>query len=241
MDDTGNTLLEEHPELLGKAFREDFDKLAKTSEDRVIAIGNWLKSRTKYTDLADEKQLVIFSASIGELIEQVNDYLRPIKYIARVCADEEVNASDVIEQLALARVFPTGSESFLHTFTEMVQVVSDLVAEALEEATIHPPLPRIRSMRTRCVSVYEFNNEFSAKKDDPETYLPEMRRQYPTVTWELEFRDNEHKPISISLSEKDLDDVIKWLSLARVQLRTVARSIEQDRGERDTKETSDEF
>ena len=203
----------------GKAFRQDVQRVCGLTAERVQNLRDFLIAIVDYRHLADESKWTDISASFGEPLDEVMQYLRPIQFIATVATKERCSAQDVVFGLSAIGVIP---EDKIPIIVSLCDPVHKLIARADEEIAPSLPLHKIKSISTSCLLIPEFDEEFSTEKHNPEQYRPGISRLYPAATIKLSFYDDPQGPIGIQVSDRDLDTLIKWLQLTRAQLRALA-------------------
>ncbi len=208
--------LKENTDFFKKAFREDIQRLGKLPQEKVNEVTEFLLSLEDYQQLNDEEKWTDLSASFEEPLDEVLKYLRPIQFIAHVATDEKCSAKDVVSGLCELGVIPSDWST---TFLALCDPVHKLIVKAKEKVAPRLPLLKLKSISTRCFLISEFDEEFSTEKHDPAKYAPGISRLYPASTIRLSFYGDNQSPIGIQMSNNDLDTLIKWLQLTRVQVK----------------------
>ena len=219
--------VEKAPGLFDKDFRAELKRLAQAPQATVDSIRKWLSTVSDPSDLVTERTWIPLARETNETIDDLRDLLRPVSYVARVGAREEIELVDALDDLVEGGVVTESDHGtgFRDRLLSLVQPLHAIVAARL--STSHPrvPLLKIEKLRTRCILVSTFDREFDIDKDSFDDYQPTLKRLHPVTTLEMEFWDDAHDNIGIALSGEDLDILLKWLTFAKIQTQKAEEAI----------------
>jgi hypothetical protein len=215
--------LSEHPSFLDKEFRDDLAVFASAGDDVVNAIGDWIASLNDFDDTAEDKKWIPLARQTGKTIDELQTCFRPVRWISLVSQQDGIAVAELLDDLAEAGVI--SDESLRGRFLRLLGPLETLIERTSDVTAPSLPLLEIKEIQTRCVLVSEYDREFSTGEDTVETYKPSVHALHPRVVLELKFWGKESQKVGISLSERNLETMSKWLTFAGVQLKTLKEAI----------------
>lgn len=214
-------ILRENPEFLQISFQKDLNRFLETDEDLRRNILMVISEADSYSDLLEEKAWVELSETTEKPIDDFMALYKPIRYISAVAVTEEISLDEILDELGNVKRLgenPTEAKKILKDFCNPV---IDLLKEAVKYIEPGIPVPRIKSMHSRCNLITEFVNEFNISKDSPDDYEPKVKKYYPYTTIHILLDGQEERKIVFGLNKIQIDNLMKFLALARIQLKKV--------------------
>lgn len=207
-------------------FRRDAELLGK-ADDRILgSIQTWLEGLKNYDSYSENDDWIPLSKETGKTIDDLVSLLRPASFIASVCLDEKVEALHLLEALAAENIAAAPEANRPRVAAIVSRIVFLLNASReLHSTGSRLPLLKIKGIRTRCVSVSEFNEGFDVDRDEPQRYNPRVTKIHSGVTLELTFHDEKQHPLGIQLGPDDIRVFRRWLEFAEIQLKTTKATL----------------
>lgn len=91
---------------------------------------------------------------------------------------------------------------------------------------LHATFPALESIQVSCALTARFKPRAEVHSQDPATYRPDVAKLTPVVVLQLDIdRFGESECISIGISRSELEEMIRHLELARIQLEAIDRHL----------------
>lgn len=227
MEKSLDKILSEEPIFFTKDFPDDLSRLAHLTESNISAIKEWLSSLEDYSSLSSAEAWIEVSRALVLPIEDLQQALRPIGLIARLCVKHDVGTNNLIEHLEQRGIF--AGDDDISKVRELLQLLTPPMVVLLKVAdeAIGPDLPLlyIKSAKTQCIIVSEYKVDIDFKADDPQKYKPRIKKLHTRTTLELDFVDSNKEPVGILLTPESLRDLRNTLEAAEIEMAVTDKYI----------------
>jgi hypothetical protein len=206
----------------------DLPRFAKVAPEPFRqACALWPKDSLAFSDEARDR-LEELGKAHGVPLAEFTRAISVAQYIWDRAMERKDSLESVVDDLvALGVLKPTDRDSAL----EKLRSYGDSIGEQMGRRRLlyeasQVAFPRYDSLVTRVAVAVGFRQEYDIRTDDPATYKPGDILLLPLTVLRLSYSEGgEDEAVTLSLTEDELDDVIKSLCLARAQLRIAKEKI----------------
>ncbi|MBN1346000.1 MAG: hypothetical protein JXQ73_25155 [Phycisphaerae bacterium] len=210
-------IVAKYPAFLQEEFRQDIKFLLETEEKIIQALADFLSSGKSYRDVLKDETWVPMVEATGLAVEDFTKILRPLRYLCYAARLERTSPASIVEVLSAHKIIVATSPAGFQPVLTLAVKLQPLVDAFDEENPPALPALRIQHLRSTTNTITEFVNEFDTERDEPDSYVPELKKLHVYTTFEATFKEKHVDPMVVAMTKRDLDQVIKWLLLARIQ------------------------
>ena len=202
---------------------KDMRILAETPAEAFEQLISSIDQRAEPGELPDEDDLLPISKQSGVTLSKLYDCFKIALFLYRQ-EEEGDSLQDILEDMTASNTLSEEEARDIRTKIEVARpVLSGKIRKfAVLQRNVSLTFPTLEHIHTRCSTIVRFKEEFS-KRDDQLSYSPAISDITPVVVVQMDLdRYNDTDRVSFALTDSKINDLIKQLQLAQVQLKKLS-------------------